>query len=76
MHGFSFTTASQEGLIRKRIHHRWKDSSDTELWYYGTILSLVPRTTDRFNVKYDGKGTILSPNLFIDIEKGDFNILD
>ena len=68
--------ASQEGLIGKRIHHRWKDSSGTELWYYGTILSLVPGTTDWFNVKYDGEDTILSLNLFMDIEKGDLNILD
>ena len=47
--------ASQEGLIRKRIHHRWKDSSGTELWYYGTIFNLVPGTTEWFNVKYDGR---------------------
>ena len=61
--------ANQEWLIGKRIHHRLKDSSGTELWYYNTILSLVPGTTDWFNVKYDGEDTILSRNL-IDIEKG------
>ena len=55
-------------MIGKRIHHRWKGSSGTELWYYG---SLVPGTTDWFNVKYDGEDTILSLNLFIDIEEGD-----
>ena len=66
--------ARQEWLIGKLIHHRWKDASDTELWYYGTILSLVPGTTDWFNVKYDAEDTILSINLFIDIEKGDLRI--
>ena len=68
-------TASQETLIGKRICHRWKDSDGTEQWYHGNILSLVPGTNDWFNVQYDGEDVILSLNLFLDIEKGDLNII-
>ena len=68
-------TASQETLIGKRICHRWKDSNGVEQWYYGNILSLVPGTNDWFNVQYDGEDVILSLNLFLDIQKGDLNIL-
>ena len=67
--------ASQESLVGKRIYHRWKDSDGTELWYYGNILSLVPGTNDWFNIQYDGEDVILSLNLFVDIEKGDLDIV-
>ena len=67
-------TASQETLIGKRICHRWKDSDGTEQWYHGNILSLVPGTNDWFNVQCDGD-VILSLNLFLDIEKGDLDII-
>ena len=59
-----------EGLVGKRIKHKWND--DIEKWYFGTILDLVPFTNDWYNVKYDGEEEILSLNLLIDIEKGDF----
>ena len=64
-------TASQEALTRKRICHRWKDSDGVEQWYYGNIL---PGTNDWFNVQYNGD-VILSLNIFLDIEKGDLNIV-
>lgn len=67
--------ASQESLVGKRICHRWKDSDGTEQWYYGNILSLVPGTNDWFNIQYDGEDVILSLNLFVDIEKGDLDIV-
>ena len=66
--------ASQETLIGKRICYRWKDNDGIEQWYYGNILSLVPGTNNWFNVQYDGD-VILSLNLFLDIEKGDLNII-
>ena len=68
-------TASQESLIGKRICHRWKDNDGIEQWYYGNILSFVPGTNDWFNVQYDGEDVILSLNLFLDIEKGDLNLV-
>lgn len=54
------------------MQHRWKNLDGTEQWYYGKILSLMPGTTDWFNVKYDNEDTILSLNLFVDIEEKDF----
>ena len=72
---FSPFRASQESLVGKRIRHRWKDSDGTDQWYYGNILSLVPGTNDWFNIQYDGEEVILSLNLFVDIEKGDLDIV-
>ena len=68
--------ATQESLIGKRICHKWKQPDGTERFYYGQVLSLVPGTTDRFNVTCDGEDTILSLNLFLDIEKGDLNFIE
>ena len=56
-----------EGLVGKRIKHKWKDEDD-EKWFYGTILDLVPGTMDWYNIKYDGEEDILSLNIQIDIE--------
>ena len=47
--------ASQESLVGRRICHKWKDSEGEERPYYGQIISLVPGTTDWFNVKYDNE---------------------
>ena len=68
--------ASQESLVGRRISHKWKGTDGYEQLYYGTILSLVPGTTDWFNVIYDGEDTVLSLSLFTDIEKGDLNFID
>ena len=64
-----------EGLVGKRIKHKWKDEDD-EKWYYGTILDLVPGTKDWYNIKYDGEEEVLSLNILMDIEKGDLEFLD
>jgi hypothetical protein len=60
----------QEGLIGKRIRHRW-NVNGSEQWYLGTILDIVPGTDDWYNVKYDDEDQVLSLNLHIDIDKGD-----
>ena len=57
-----------EGLVGKRIKHKWKDE-DNKKWFYGTILDLVPGTMDWYNNKYDGEEDIISLNIQIDIEK-------
>ena len=61
--------ATQESLVGRRICHRWRESDGAEHLYYGKILSIVPGTTDWFNVIYDGEDTVLSLNLFIDIDR-------
>ena len=63
-----------QSLIGKEIHHRWKDQDGEERWYKGKVLSLVPGTTEWFNVKYDGEDDILTLNLLLDIEKGDLDV--
>ena len=68
--------ATKESLIGRRICHKWGEPDGSEHLYYGKILSLVPGTTDWFNVIYDGEDTVLSLNLFIDIERGDLNFVD
>ena len=65
-----------ESLIGKLIFHRWQDVDGKEKWYKGQVLSLVPGTTDWYNVKYDGEDEILSLNLLVDIDKGDLEILN
>jgi len=55
--------ATQESLVGRRICHRWCKSDGSERLYYGKILSIVPGTTDWFNVIYDGEDTVLSLNL-------------
>ena len=75
-HTVSPFIASQESLVGRRISHKWKGTDGYEQLYYGTILSLVPGTTDWFNVIYDGEDTVLSLSLFTDIEKGDLNFID
>ena len=64
-----------QSLIGKEIHHRWKDQDGEERWYKGKVLSLVPGTTEWFNVKYDGEDDILTLNLLLDIEKGDLDVI-
>lgn len=71
----SSNAANQESLVGKRIRHRWKESDESEQWYYDRILSLVPGTDDWFNVAYDGESEILSLNLLLDIEKGDLEFM-
>ena len=71
----SGTAATCQSLIGKEILHKWKDEDGQERWYKGRVLSLVPGTTDWFNIKYDGEEDILTLNLLFDIEKGDVDIL-
>ena len=71
----STLTANYQSLIGKEILHKWKHEDGQEVWYKGRVLSLVPGTTDWFNVEYDGEDNILSHNLLFDIEKGDPDIL-
>ena len=47
-------TLNCESLIGKEINHQWKSEGGVERWYRGTVLSLVPGTTDWFNVQYEG----------------------
>ena len=68
--------ATQESLVGRRICHKWRESDGSESLYYGRILSVVPGTTDWFNVIYDSEDTVLSLNLFTDIEKGDLDFVD
>ena len=68
--------AAQESLVGRRICHKWRESDGSESLYYGKILSIVPGTTDWFNVIYDSEDTVLSLNLLTDIEKGDLDIVD
>ena len=65
--------AAQESLIGRCICHKWRESDGSESLYYGKILSIVPGTTDWFNVIYDSDDTVLSLNL---IEKGDLDFVD
>ena len=71
----SSTAATCQSLIGKEILHKWEDEDGQERWYKGRVLSLVPGTTDWFNIKYDGEEDILTLNLLFDIEKGDVDIL-
>ena len=68
--------ATQESLVGRRICHKWRESDGSEHLYYGKILSIVPGTTDWFNVIYDGEDIVLSLNLFIDIKRGDLDFVD
>ena len=74
--GSGSLAVNSESLIGKQIFHRWKDVEGKETWYKGQVLNLVPGTTDWYNVKYDGEDEILSLNLLVDIDKGDFEILN
>ena len=65
----------QEGLIGKRIRHRW-NVDGSEQWYLGTILDIVPGTDDWYNVKYDNEEQVLSLNLLLHIEKGDLEFVN
>ena len=49
-----FKLQDLEGLVRKGIKLKWKDKDD-EKWYYGTILDLVPRTKEWYNLECDGE---------------------
>ena len=71
----SLASINQESLVGKKIRHRWCDPDGTEQWYSGRILSVVPGTTEWFNVKYDGEEEVLSLNLYTDIENGDLDIV-
>ena len=68
-------SVNRETLVGKKIRHRWCDPDGTEQWYSGRILSVVPGTTEWFNVTYDGEEEVLSLNLYADIENGDLDIL-
>lgn len=68
--------ATQESLVGRRICHKWLQEDGTENFYYGKILGLVPGTTSWFNIQYDDEDTVLSLNIFIDIEKGDLTFLE
>ena len=39
----------------------------------GRILSVVPGTTEWFNVQYDDEQEVLSLNLYTDIDNGDLD---
>ena len=62
-----------QSLIGKSINHKWKDQNSEERWYKGEIFSMVPGTTEWFNVKCDGEDNILTLNLHL--EKGDLETL-
>ena len=68
------TSLNQETLVGKKIRHRWCNPDGTKQWYTGHILSIVPGTTEWFNVQYDGEQEVLSLNLYTDIENGDLDI--
>ena len=59
------TSLNQESLVGKKVRHRWCNLDGTEQWYTGRILSVVPGTTEWFNVQYDGEQEVLSLNLYI-----------
>ena len=52
--------ATQESLVGKCICHKWRESDGSESLYYGKILSIVPGTTDWFNVIYDSEDSFIS----------------
>ena len=56
-------------------YRKWKDEDGEERWYKGRVLSLVPGTTEWYNVKYDEEDDILTLNLLLDIEKGDLDVI-
>ena len=62
------SSSDQEGLCGKRIRHRWT-MNDSESWYNGTILDVVPGTDDWYNVKYDDEDQALSLHLHLDVDK-------
>ena len=64
-----------QSLIGREICHKWKDEDGEERWYKGRVLSLVPGTTEWYNVKYDEEDDILTLNLLLDIEKGDLDVI-
>ena len=66
---------NQQSLIGKTIRHKWYNEDGEEQWYTGHILSAVERSTDWFNVQYDGEEDILTLNLYEDIENGDLDIV-
>ena len=49
------TSLNQESLVGKKIRRRWCNPDGTKQWYTGRILSVVPGTTEWFNVQYDGE---------------------
>ena len=69
------TNCHDQSLIGKEIYHKWKDQDGEQRWYRGRVLSIVPGTTEWFNVKYDGEDDILTLNLLLDIENGDFDVI-
>ena len=69
------TSLNQESLVGRRIRHRWCNPDGTEQWYTCRILSVVPGTTEWFNVQYDGEQEVLSLNLYTDIDNGDLDII-
>ena len=69
------SSEDQEGLIGRRIKHRWIVDGE-EQWYLGIILDVVPGTDDCYNVQYDNEDQVLSLNLLLDIEQGDLEFVD
>ena len=67
------TSLNQESLVGKRIRHRWCYPDGTEQWYTGCILSVVPGTTEWFNMQYDGEQELNL--LYTDIDNGDLDII-
>ena len=57
------------------LNWKWCNPDGTEQWYTGRILSVVPGTTEWFNVQYDGEQEVLSLNLYTDIDNGDLDII-
>ena len=66
------TSLNQESLVGKKRRRRWCNPDGTEQWYTGRILSVVPGTTEWFNVQYDGEQEL---NLYTDIDNGDLDII-
>ena len=64
-----------QSLVGREIYHKWKDEDGEDRWYKGKVLSLVPGTTEWYNVKYDGEDNILTLNLLLDIKNGDLDVI-
>ena len=47
-----------QSLVGREIYHKWKDKDGEDRWCKGKVLSLVPGTTEWYNVKYDGEDDI------------------
>ena len=66
---------SSVDLVGKRVRHKWLLDGE-EVFYFGTVLGLVPGMSTWYNVKYDGEDDIISLNLHEDLKTGDLVIID